>query len=106
MEWLVKSTNAQFHHIDAKADAKRDEITGPLKKDKGKETIRDSSLGNLYSPDRTQRQGTYETQQSNISTRTREIKIKSEDIALFDPHTKTSTAKPYFHRHLHFGETN
>ena len=64
MEWFLENTNAQFRSMNAKLDAKLDEIISLLKNDKGKETVEDSSLRlqNLpsipHSPDRVHRQST------------------------------------------------
>ena len=112
MEWVVKNINTQFSAINTrldKMDSRFDEIMDLLKKDKGKEVVvRDSSpsppnfpsqnqsnrdprrspsnFQSTYSPSRTQRQGTHDIQPSNTPTRNREIRIKREDIGLFDPH--------------------
>ena len=92
MEWLVKNTNAQLRSMDAKLDTRFNEIIDLLRNEKGKDVIRDPSPSprnfpsNIYLPDRTQRQATHETQPSNMSARSREMKIKREDIGLFDPH--------------------
>jgi hypothetical protein len=104
--------NTRLDKMDSrldKMDSRFDEIMDLLKKDKGKEVVvRDSSpstpnfpsqnqsnrdprrspsnFQSTYSPSRTQRQGTHDIQPSNTPTRNREIRIKREDIGLFDPH--------------------